>query len=125
MSDPISRLLEAIETREQKALKAAPGPWRPNAEHDEVYAADDIPVCEGFALSNNQLRATVDFIVDNDPASVLRLCRSHKFIVGAYADAKQQADRSFAAASYIKGLASGLELAVREIAIGYGITEEE
>jgi hypothetical protein len=74
MSDFISDVLAAIEAREQKARKAAPGPWRPNAEHDEVYAVDDIPVCEGFALSNNQLRATVDFIVDNDPSSVLRRC---------------------------------------------------
>jgi hypothetical protein len=125
MSDLITRLLEAIEAKEQRALKAAPGPWRPNAEHDEVYAADDIPVCEGFALSSNQLRATVDFIVDNDPSSVLRLCHSHKFVVGAYVDAKHQAARSFAPASHIKGLASGLELAVHEIARGYGITEEE
>ncbi len=66
-----------------------------------------------------------EFIADNDPSSVLRLCHSHKFVVGAYMDAKHQADRSFAPASYIKGLAAGLELAVHEIARGYGLTEEE
>jgi hypothetical protein len=60
-----------LDERELLASKASPGPWYANAEHDEILAADDITVAEGFALSGPQLRATVDHIVYNDPARVL------------------------------------------------------
>ncbi|WP_406227353.1 DUF6221 family protein [Streptomyces anthocyanicus] len=53
------------------ALAASPGPWQPNDEHDEVIAVDGITVAEGFALSGQQLRATVDHIAAHDPAAVL------------------------------------------------------
>jgi hypothetical protein len=60
-----------LNEREQMARAASPGPWRPNAEHDEVVAVDDVTVAEGFALSGRQLRATVDHIAANDPTYVL------------------------------------------------------
>lgn len=81
MSDLVSRLLAAIEETERLALAASPGPWRANAEHDEVLAVDGEIACEGFALSSNQLRATVDHIVHNDPAAVLRRCAADKAAV--------------------------------------------
>jgi len=56
---------------ERLAREASPGPWKPNAEHDEVLAVDDITVADGFALSGNQLRATVEHIALHDPATVL------------------------------------------------------
>jgi hypothetical protein len=68
MNDPITRLTAGIAEDEACALSTSPGPWHPNAEHDEVLAVDDITVCDGFALSGNQLRATVEYIVRHDPA---------------------------------------------------------
>ncbi|SES03643.1 DUF6221 family protein [Streptomyces qinglanensis] len=53
------------------ALAASPGPWQPNAEHDEVIAIDGITVAEGFALSGRQLRATVDHLAAHDPTAVI------------------------------------------------------
>lgn len=80
MTDLVSRLLEAITAKEEKAQAAPPWPWRTNAEHDEVVASDGLTVCDGFALSNNQLRAAVDHVVDNDPSSVLHRCATDKVI---------------------------------------------
>lgn len=62
-----ARLLE----RRELALGASPGPWHPSAEHDEVVADDGITVAEGFALSGQQLRATVDHIAAHDPIAVV------------------------------------------------------
>lgn len=53
------------------AEAASPGPWRPDLDQYEVLAADDITVAEGFALSDNQLRATVIHVARHDPARVL------------------------------------------------------
>ena len=64
-------LEEQFAVDELAAAAAAPGPWHPNAEHDEVLAVDDIPVAEGFALSNRQLRATVEHIVLWNPSRVV------------------------------------------------------
>lgn len=80
--DLVPRLLTHITEIEQLARQASPGPWKTSPEHDEVWAVDDIEVATGFALSNNQLRNTVDHIVLNaDPESVLRLCQAHRQIV--------------------------------------------
>jgi hypothetical protein len=53
------------------ARGASPGPWSPDAEHYEVVAVDGETVADGFALSNRQLRATVDHIARHDPVRVL------------------------------------------------------
>jgi hypothetical protein len=65
-----------LDEREARALKASPGPWRPNSEHTEVLAVDDIPVADGFALSGNQLRATVDHISSCEPERMFRRANS-------------------------------------------------
>lgn len=57
---------------ERIALAASPGPWSENAEADQIVAVDGIAVADGFALSGQQLRATVSHIARNDPARVLR-----------------------------------------------------
>jgi hypothetical protein len=75
-----------LDEREQVAKAASPGPWKPNAEHDEVMAVDDITVADGFALSGRQLRSTVDHIAANDPPSVLADIESKRRIVGRHAE---------------------------------------
>jgi len=80
----VSGLLAKISEVEALALSASPGPWRPNTEHDEVLAVDDVTVCDGFALSTNQLRNTVDHVVAHDPQSILGLCRAHRQIIERY-----------------------------------------
>jgi hypothetical protein len=87
VSDVVSGLLAKLDSLERIAESASPGPWHANAEHDEVWAVDDIPVAEGFALSNNQLRNTVDHMVAHDPLAVLRLCRAHRDLINAYTGA--------------------------------------
>lgn len=72
MSDLVEFLAARLDEDEARALAASPGPWMPNDEHDEVLAVDGITVAEGFALSGAQQRATVDHIVHQDPARVLR-----------------------------------------------------
>lgn len=71
MSDIADFLRARYAERRELALSASPGPWRPNAEHDEILAVDGITVAEGFALSGRQLRATVDHIAANDPAGII------------------------------------------------------
>jgi hypothetical protein len=77
-------LLARLDEREAAALAASPGPWKPNAEGDEVLAVDDILVADGFALSNRQLRATVTHIVLNDPARVLAEVAAKRRIIVAH-----------------------------------------
>jgi hypothetical protein len=77
-------LLEQIAEDERLALAASPGPWKPNAERDEVLAVDDITVCDGFALGNRQLRATVDHIAEFDPFRVLAECNAKRQIIERY-----------------------------------------
>ncbi|MEU7741993.1 DUF6221 family protein [Nonomuraea sp. NPDC049158] len=72
MDDLIAFLRARLDEDEQEATAASPGPWKANAEQDEVLAVDDIEVATGFALSGNQLRATVRHIVRHDPTRVLR-----------------------------------------------------
>jgi hypothetical protein len=81
MDDLITWLRTQLDRRERQALAASPGLWRPNAEHDEVVAADDVTVADGFALSGPQLRATVDHIADNDPDAVLREVEAKRRLV--------------------------------------------
>lgn len=72
VDDLIAFLRARLDEDEQEATAASPGPWKANAEQDEVLAVDDIEVATGFALSGNQLRATVRHIVRHDPTRVLR-----------------------------------------------------
>jgi hypothetical protein len=85
MTDLAAWLLEQIAEDERAALAASPGPWRPNVEHDEVLAVDDETVCDGFALSNRQLRATVEHIAAWDPVRVLAGCDAKRRLVELHA----------------------------------------
>lgn len=84
MDDILARLRVGLDRDEALALAASPGPWHANAERDEVWAVDDIEVCTGFALSNNQLRNTVDFIVEFDPPRVARQIQAHRQILARH-----------------------------------------
>ncbi|WP_433364131.1 DUF6221 family protein [Streptosporangium sp. CA-115845] len=76
IEDMLSWLRQQIETRKALAEAASPSPWSANAEHDEVLAVDGERVADGFALSGNQLRNTVDHIVFNDPRQILTDCEA-------------------------------------------------
>lgn len=75
-SDMLSWVRQQIEARKALAEFASPWPWSANAEHDEVLAVDGERVADGFALSSNQLRNTVDHIVWNDPQQILADCEA-------------------------------------------------
>lgn len=81
MSEIADFLRARYTERRALALAASPGPWHPNAEHDEVVAGDGITVADGFALSGRQLRATVDHIAANDPDDVIADCDAKLAIV--------------------------------------------
>lgn len=78
MTDLVSRLLEAIAAKEAKARAAQPGPWtvrhwKQGAEDwKDVSSADYSVVANSIGL--DATAATVEFIHDNDPSSVLRRC---------------------------------------------------
>jgi hypothetical protein len=74
-------LRACLDDDERVARAASPGPWKPNAEQDEVLAVDDVTVADGFALSGNQLRATVEHIARWDPARVLAKIRADRAIL--------------------------------------------
>jgi hypothetical protein len=131
-ADVVRRLIAVLDEIERLAGLASPGPWRPNAEHDEVLAGDDETVCDGFALSNNQLRNTVDHIVLNaDPESVLRLCRAHRDIIERYQKAAAKPDELMAQRAHgvdvliATGAANALLDIVRDLARGLGVEETE
>ncbi|MFT2014606.1 DUF6221 family protein [Streptomyces sp. 796.1] len=71
MNDLATFLRTRLDEDEAAARAASPGPWHVNAEADEVLAVDGITVCDGFALSGRQLRATTEYIARHDPARVL------------------------------------------------------
>lgn len=81
MSEIADFLRARIAERRALAEAASPGPWHANPEHDEVVAEDGITVADGFALSGRQLRATVDYIVANDPSGVIADCDAKLAII--------------------------------------------
>lgn len=74
-----------LDEDERWALAASPGPWSENAESTEVLAVDGITVADGFALSGNQLRATVAHIARHDPDRVLREVEAKRRILDEHA----------------------------------------
>lgn len=85
-TDMSSWLRQQIEARKALAESASPGPWTANAEHDEVLAVDGERVADGFALSGNQLRNTVDHIVWNDPRQIIADCEADLAALGLHDD---------------------------------------
>lgn len=74
MSEIADFLRARYQERRALAEAASPGPWHADADGYEVLAVDGVTVADGFALSDRQLRATVDHIAANDPADVLADC---------------------------------------------------
>ncbi|MCX5537838.1 DUF6221 family protein [Streptomyces sp. NBC_00006] len=74
MSGIADFLRARIQERRALAEAASPGPWHADADGYEVLAVDGITVADGFALSDRQLRATVNHIAANDPADVIADC---------------------------------------------------
>ncbi|MEV0556246.1 DUF6221 family protein [Streptomyces sp. NPDC050597] len=74
MSEIADFLRARYAERRAIAEAASPGPWHPNEEADEVLAVDGITVADGFALSGQQLRATVQHIAANNPVDVIADC---------------------------------------------------
>ncbi len=93
MNDLIAFLRARLDEDAELAELASPGPWRPNAEGDEVLAADDEVVCDGFALSSKQLRNTVRHIARWDPVCVRDEVEAKRRII---AHIQSQLDRSVA-----------------------------
>ena len=77
-------LLARIAEDEAVARAASLGPWHVNPESDEVLAVDDITVCDAFALSGPQLRATTAHIARHDPARVLAEGAAKRAVVWLY-----------------------------------------
>ena len=132
MADDLTAWLTQIwDEREEMAKQASPGPWRLNAEHDEVLAADDIEVCTAFALSNNQLRWTARHIAANDPASVLARIAAGRQILADWQQANGEhqswceeyddfgAIEDYGRADKVRGALESLERIVRLLAQPY------
>lgn len=93
MTGLVEFLTARLDEDEGIALASAPGPWRLGDDGD-VIAVDGITVAEGFALSGNQLRATVDHIARHDPARVLRQVAAGRALLARYERAvRSQNDR--------------------------------
>lgn len=75
-TDMLAWTRQQIEARKALAESASPSPWAANAEHSEVLAVDGEFVADGFALSGNQLRNTVDHIAWNDPRQIIADCEA-------------------------------------------------
>lgn len=97
MADLPAFLVARFDEAAATALDASPGPWQPNAEGDEVLAADGITVADGFALSGRQLRATVSHIVGHDPMRALADIEAKRAIVERYVWLREHGDTGGAA----------------------------
>lgn len=84
--DMLSWTRQQIEARKALAESASPSPWSANAEHDEVLAVDGERVADGFALSGNQLRNTVDHIVFNNPRQIIADCEADLAVLELHDD---------------------------------------
>lgn len=91
----IAVIERGLEADEQAARAASPGPWSPNAESDEVLSVDGITVCDGFALSGRQLRATVEHIVRHDPSRVLAEVEAKRRILDEHEGVHTCGDRTY------------------------------
>ena len=85
-------ILARIADDEATARAASPGPW--HADSEEVLAVDGITVCDAFALSGPQTRATAAHIATQDPARVLAQCAAVRAIVSLCAPTLAEEMRS-------------------------------
>lgn len=130
MSDPevVVRLLAAIDEREATAREATR--WSAPEWSTASSAVLDLGVDDLDSLIPVPASPISHHMEANDPASVLRLCQSHRDIVAMYQQQKQIAeqlefeqrdsDAHMTAVAIVLGLASAVTLLAR----GYGIEEE-
>jgi len=117
MDDLVTWLRARLDEDERVALAASPGPWKPNAEHDEVLAVDDVTVADGFALSGNQLRATVGHIARWNPARVLAEVDAKRRILDEYEMWADDDDQDYEHAQTAANSAAALLVAVKLVAL--------
>ncbi|MER7361901.1 DUF6221 family protein [Nonomuraea wenchangensis] len=122
-ADMLAWTRQQIETRKALAESASPWPWSANAEHDEVLAVDGERVADGFALSGNQLRNTVDHIVWNDPLKIIADCEADLTILDLHEIAEVSAYERLCAGE--KGQPFGCRLCHEHdgITVGWGICD--
>lgn len=117
MSDLVSRLLEAIEAKEEKALRVK-ADWHQVGETGVIVASDGGRNPEECA--NGNWAGIAEFMVDNDPSSVLRRCEADRRLLKLWAD-----PFGYWTADQAKAAAQMKDAMLLELARGYGITEEE
>jgi len=103
MTELVSRLLEAIDERRQKAIRV-----------QGIGVMLDWPRRNG----KDTLRA---FLEDNDPASIVERCEADRELVEMYVPVAEYEDEE----EWAGGRAAGLGIAVRLLARSYGISVEE
>lgn len=104
---------------ERRALAeaASPAPWSFDVDEAEILAADGITVCEAFALSGNQLRATARHIAENDPNDVLDDLDAKLRILEHYERLRARAEATCAVEYTLA--AGALEVTLMNLALPY------
>lgn len=121
MTALITRLLGAIEAKEQKARRVK-ADWHQVGETGVIVASDGGRNAE--ECGNGNWAGIAEFMVDNDPSSVLRRCEADRKLVELYREVEIYDDAD-CQDDPLADRAGGLGEAVRLLAQGYGITEEE
>lgn len=131
MSDPSSRLLEAIEAREQKARRVK-ADWHQVGNTGVIVASDGGKNPE--ECGNGNWAGIAEFMVDNDPSSVLRHCKADRELLREHGPQEVASlEHETWAQTFVvcRCCAVGDRRViypcptVRIVARGYGITEEE
>ena len=130
VSGVLTRISEIESAAEDARNFARGGEWfeahRPaewgDAEHDVTVLSGGKPIATFHVEYGGALAAV--HAVGNDPESILRLCRAHRQIVDEYREVKAAAEADESDISARVG-AFALGLAVRALAVGLGVLEEE
>lgn len=121
------RLLAAIAAKEAKALRVK-ADWRQVGQTGVIAATDNGRNPEECA--NGNWAGIAEFIVDNDPAAVLRRCASDRAAVNRYVTLRDRQKNFTRRTSdgerlMVVTCLSEASTFVRLIASGYGISTEE
>lgn len=135
-----TRLLAAIEAKEAKARAGAGysrGSWARAGKRELHYSNGRSERYEAVFVGNDTLLerwdrirvarddgSIAEHIADNDPKSVLAMCSAHRQIVELYAEHADY-DRPDDSYEHATGRICGLGEALRLIARGYGIQEDD
>lgn len=126
MSDLVSGVLRCLAELEEAARNAMQRRWLLADNYIEDENGAEVAT---FSLSADAHLAAFAA----EPESVLRLCRAHRQIVEAYREAQGRVDRfpeedqvrMREAYLMVRGYAQGLRNAVRDLAVGLGVVEED